>query len=384
MMQQRTIVTRNWKWVIVSGVCVIVALAGGVWLGVRNSTVKVKEPITKGMVSTSLERMPDVDFSEPKPAAVIVPPIKAEPKQAAMPAALPPPTPVAPPAPEKRKPMISLFSTTTDDTGLAGEGSKQAENGTSSPPVGEYRPGMNDDVDKLPEAARDGLATQKSKWLASAGTQNQDFVTTPFLAPISKYMIQAGTIIQATAINSTNSDLPGDVVAMINYDIADTSTHSIMLIPAGARLYGTYNNQLSEFQSRVQIAWSRILYPDGSSQNIGAMNGTDVAGSAGIEADVNTHPWGMAGAVLGAAFFSVLGDLPAIINNGSNSGQSNVNVGTLALGAGGKQSESIGDKMITRQLNRPRTLTLPQGAQVAIMTSKDIALPPYSAHPWAR
>ena len=156
-----------------------------------------------------------------------------------------------------------------------------------------------------------------------------------------------------------NSDLPGDVAAIITEDVRDTPTGDHVLIPAAAKLYGRYNDQLSYGQRRAQISWTRILFPDGSSQNIGSMAGTDGSGAAGIEGEVDRHWGAMAGAIGGTALFTVLGQAGAILRGDGG----NTNIGVLGAGAAGDAAAQVGSQLITRELNRPNTLIIPQGSR---------------------
>jgi type IV secretion system protein VirB10 len=274
--------------------------------------------------------------------------------------------------------MLSMFATTADGTAFApAAGETPATAATRA--GGEIRPGISDGVDRLDEDQRQGLSAQKNRWLATAGTGGEDTVTQPFMPPISRYMLQAATIIRATTLNEVNSDLPGDVAAIITEDVRDTPTGRHVLIPAASRLYGRYNDQLSYGQRRAQISWTRILFPDGSSQNIGSMAGTDASGAAGVEGEVDRHVGSMAGAIGGTAFFTLLGQAGTILRGDGG----NTNIGVLGAGAAGNAASQAGSQFISRELNRPNTLIIPQGSPVAVMLSKDLALPPYQAHPWA-
>jgi type IV secretion system protein VirB10 len=186
-------------------------------------------------------------------------------------------------------------------------------------------------------------------------------------------MLQAGVVIQATTLNEVNSDLPGDIVAQIAEDVMDTPTGQHVLIPATAKLYGRYSDDIEYGQSRALIAWNRILFPDGSSQNIGSMSGTDAGGAAGVEADVDRHEWKMAGAIGLSVFTSIVGQAGALW--GDSGGQTTI-VGVGAQGAG-QEAQSIAREIANRELNRRNTLRIPQGYTVAVMLSRDVALPPW-------
>ena len=62
------------------------------------------------------------------------------------------------------------------------------------------------------------------------------------VAPVSPYMLSAGSIIAASLITGLNSDLPGLVTAQVTENAYDSATGHLLLIPQGARLIGTYDS----------------------------------------------------------------------------------------------------------------------------------------------
>ncbi|WP_407965859.1 TrbI/VirB10 family protein [Bartonella sp. C271] len=101
--------------------------------------------------------------------------------------------------------------------------------------------------------------------------------------------IKAGTIIPGVMISGVNSDLPGQIIAQVRESVYDSATGQNVLIPVGSRLIGTYDSRVSTGQKRVLIAWSRVIYPDGSSLSLGNMPGSDQSGYAGFKDKVNNH-----------------------------------------------------------------------------------------------
>lgn len=317
-------------------------------------------------------------LDEPMPAAP--PPV--------LQAAPPPPMPLAAAAAPAAKPAVvppklrkSAFigewsQAAAPPTRAAG--GQQGAPGGGAPSPGEYRPGMSDGHDGLAADAVQGQSAWKNRWMASAGTQGQDYVTAPWMPAISPTMIQAGNIIKAVAINESTSDQPGDVVAMVQAPVCNPRTGEWLLIPANTKLYGRYSNQVAPFQTTMLIAWNRILFPDDSSINIGAMPGVSERGSTGVEADVYTHTWGMAGAVGLAGLLSIIGQTGEILNATQGDGGTTA-IGVVGGGAGGagQATQSIGNKIISRQLDRPNTLTVHIGDPVYLLVSKDLPLPAY-------
>src|SRR5258708_20477900 len=54
-------------------------------------------------------------------------------------------------------------------------------------------------------------------------------------------------------------------------------------------MVGVYDSQIAYGQNRLQVIWSRIIYPDGSSINLDGMMGQDIQGMAGFHDKVDNH-----------------------------------------------------------------------------------------------
>ena len=78
-------------------------------------------------------------------------------------------------------------------------------------------------------------------------------------------------------------------MAQVAQNVYDTPTGRYLLIPQGARLVGRYASDVAYGQSRVLVAWQRLVFPDGKALDIGAMPGADSAGYAGFTDRVNHH-----------------------------------------------------------------------------------------------
>lgn len=83
--------------------------------------------------------------------------------------------------------------------------------------------------------------------------------------------IKAGTVIPGVMISGLNSDLPGQIMAQVRENVYDSATGQSLLIPAGARLVGTYDSNVTLGQKRALVGWQRIIYPDGSSISLDRM-----------------------------------------------------------------------------------------------------------------
>jgi type IV secretion system protein VirB10 len=99
-----------------------------------------------------------------------------------------------------------------------------------------------------------------------------------FVCQVSRLEIKAGWEIAAILEQGLNSDLPGEVKALLTENVYDTATSRCLLIPQGSRLVGRYDSHISYGQDGVQVDWSRIIYPDASSVDLdGCQTSTRVA-----------------------------------------------------------------------------------------------------------
>lgn len=105
----------------------------------------------------------------------------------------------------------------------------------------------------------------------------------------SPYTVMEGSVIPAITLREINTDLPGVVTAQVTTDVYDSLTARYPLICKGSKFVGRYNNDVQVGQSRLQFAFTRLILTDGQSFSLTGFDGSDMAGSAGVEGDVNNH-----------------------------------------------------------------------------------------------
>ncbi|WP_108610725.1 IncP-type conjugal transfer protein TrbI [Aminobacter sp. MSH1] len=103
------------------------------------------------------------------------------------------------------------------------------------------------------------------------------------------YELKRGSVIPATLIGGINSDLPGRITAQVSQNVYDSATGHRLLIPQGTKLFGRYDSKVAFGQSRVLVVWTDIIFPNGSTLQIGGMAGTDAQGYGGFNDKVNNH-----------------------------------------------------------------------------------------------
>ena len=211
---------------------------------------------------------------------------------------------------------------------------------------------------------------QKEAFLKGGSTETRN--SGNLQMPASPYQVMAGTVIAAALVTGIKADLPGDVIATVTEPVYDTATGKFLLIPQGSRILGRYNSQVSYGQSRVQMVWNRIILPDTSSLTLDNLVGTDPAGYAGVEDEVDRH-WGRI--LAGAALTTLLG-VGAELAAPENRQDGNR---IIIAGRDGLQDSvnQVGQEITRRNMNIQPTLTSRPGLPVRIIVNRDLVLRPY-------
>ena len=215
-------------------------------------------------------------------------------------------------------------------------------------------------------------ADERDAFLTSAASASRDRIFAARQDDPSPYELHAGSVIPAVLLTGINADLPGTIVAQVRNDVFDSVSGGSLLIPRGTRLVGTYDNRIVQGQRRLLVAWTRLLYPDGSSVDLLGMPGTDEAGYAGFGANVDEH--------LNKVFTSAL--LLSIIGAGAQLSQPQQSsslyaapsVGQTIAGAVGQQIGNTSIQLTQRQLEIPPTLEVPPGYLFNVLVDRDIVL----------
>ncbi|MBN8807964.1 MAG: TrbI/VirB10 family protein [Sphingomonas sp.] len=184
----------------------------------------------------------------------------------------------------------------------------------------------------------------------------------------SPYTLSAGSVIAASLITGLRSDLPGMVTAQVTQRVYDSATGTILLVPQGARLIGTYDSVVAFGQSRALVIWQRIVFPDGSSIQIGNTPASDPSGYAGLADKVDFHTWTLLKGIVLSTMLGVGAELQF-------SGRGDL---VDALRQSAEQNVSrAGDQLTSRNLNVQPTITVRPGATIRLLVHQDLVLKPW-------
>jgi type IV secretion system protein TrbI len=232
-------------------------------------------------------------------------------------------------------------------------------------------------LSKLRPSAADGETgdqssqTRKEAFLAraraSAGKNYLESTRTP---PVSEYEIKAGWEIPAVMEQALNSDLPGEVKALVTSNVYDTATGQHVLIPQGSRLIGIYDSHVDYGQDGVQVVWNRIIFPDASTLDLGGMSGQGSGGFSGFRHTVDRHYRRLIGFAVLTSLFSAGFQ---ISQNRNRSVLTYPTPGEAAAAAVGREISQLGAQITRRNLNVQPTIKIPVGYKFNVRVNRDIA-----------
>lgn len=234
-------------------------------------------------------------------------------------------------------------------------------------------------------AAMAGLAGQqqvddqekKREFLAGATQIEAPYLAATRQPPRSAYELKTGTIIPGVMISGINSDLPGEVSAMVTDNVYDTATGRHLLIPAWTKLFGRYDSSVAYGQRRALVVWTRLIYPDGSTLELGGMPGADVGGYAGFEDKVDNHFGRLIGFSILSSVMSAGLQLSQPDEGGANGQLSNRQIVAASVG---QELSQLGVEVTRRNLNVQPTIRVRNGYRFTITVNRDVAFAgPYVA-----
>ncbi len=180
--------------------------------------------------------------------------------------------------------------------------------------------------------------------------------------------VQAGTVVHLVMETGLSSELPGVVIARVARPVYDPSL-SVVTIPSGTKVIGTYNARVEQGQTRAQVMWTTLVWNGGGSFDLGGMPGVDLSGQSGVEADVDRH-WDKA--LAGAALSGVLSASASALAGPTN--QLAINPRQQAIYGAAQPFQEMGEAQAETFLELEPTLSLEAGALVGLLVPHDLQL----------
>ena len=171
--------------------------------------------------------------------------------------------------------------------------------------------------------------------------------------------IHEGSFLEGVLLTQLSGDFPGPVLAMVSVPFYSADRQRV-LIPRGTRVVGTAEAVQDRDQSRLAVAFHRLLLPDGSWIDL-EFTGLNQTGEGALRDQVDRHyfsTFAAAGAVGVVSGLALAGGSPFGLRAGVGQGL-------------GQSATSILDRF----LNRLPTITIRAGHRLRIWFTSDVLVP---------
>lgn len=189
----------------------------------------------------------------------------------------------------------------------------------------------------------------------------------------SPYELKRGSVIPATLFTGINSDLPGRITAQVSQNVYDSKTGRHVLIPQGSKLLGRYDSKVVFGQRRVLVIWTDIIFPNGSTLQIGGMSGVDAAGYGGFSDKVDNHYLRTFGSAILVALIGA-GTEMLIPQDRNAFGQSS-SAEDAARRSFAETFGQMAEQTVSKNLNVQPTLAIRPGYRFNVLVEQDIIFP---------
>jgi len=198
--------------------------------------------------------------------------------------------------------------------------------------------------------------------------------TGPISAAGPLHRILEGTMVDAVLTNRLDGTIAAPVNCLVTNPLYSHSGQHI-LIPAGARLLGETKPVQTLGETRLAVAFHRLLMPDGRTYRLDQFIGLNQIGDAGLKDRVNHHYLATFGAAAAVGLISGLSQYIGSAGLGRGDGDDRTVV--IAGGIGDATTQAT-MQVMNRFLNRLPTITIREGHRVKVYLTNDLELPAYA------
>jgi type IV secretory pathway VirB10-like protein len=186
------------------------------------------------------------------------------------------------------------------------------------------------------------------------------------------HRILAGTVIDAVLTNRLDGSVAAPVNCLVTNPVYSHSRQHV-LIPAGARLLGETKPVQALGETRLAVAFNRLVMPDGSTQSLDQFLGLNQIGDSGLRDQVNHHYWSTFGASGAVGLVSGLAQYLGTAGLSRGTGDRTV----IIAGGASDATAQASLQVMNRFLNRMPTITIREGHRVKVYLTNDLELPAY-------
>jgi type IV secretion system protein TrbI len=234
-------------------------------------------------------------------------------------------------------------------------------------------------LNRVEAQASPGVPVEQARGAGAGPTTAEQSRTPERTGPISAagplHRILEGTLVDAVLTNRLDGSTAAPVNCLVTNALYSHSGQHVV-IPAGARLLGETKPVQSFGETRLAVAFHRLVMPDGRTYRLDQFIGLNQIGDAGLKDKVNHHYLATFGAAAAVGLISGLSQYIGSAGLGRGDGDDRTVV--IAGGVGDATTQAT-MQVMNRFLNRLPTITIREGHRVKVYLTSDLELPAYVA-----
>ena len=181
-----------------------------------------------------------------------------------------------------------------------------------------------------------------------------------------------GTVLDTVLTNRLDGGAAAPVNCLVTNPIYSLDRRHV-LIPAGARVLGDTKPVQGFGETRLAVAFHRLVMPDGMTYPLDDFIGVNQIGDTGLRDRVNHHYWSTFGAAGAVGLINGLAQSLSGLGFGSDEGNRTL----IIAGSTSDATAQASLQVMNRFLNRLPTITIREGHRVKVYLTGDLDLPPY-------
>jgi type IV secretion system protein VirB10 len=189
------------------------------------------------------------------------------------------------------------------------------------------------------------------------------------------YVVFEGTVLETALVTRLNGEFSGPIICMLTNNIYSHDGQHL-LIPAGAKVLGETKRVEGFGQTRLAVAFHRLIMPDGYSLDLDQFKGLNQIGETGLKDQVNHHYFQIFGASVAVGAIAGLAEAGT---NTSSVGLPQTTTDAYRQGVAASLAQSS-THILDRFLNLLPTITIREGHRVKVYLMQDLLVPDYNQH----
>jgi type IV secretion system protein VirB10 len=199
--------------------------------------------------------------------------------------------------------------------------------------------------------------------------------TTPADGPLHRVL--EGTLIDTVLTNRLDGSVAAPVNCLVSTPLYAANGQDV-LIPAGARVLGETKPVVSFGETRLAVAFDRLVLPNGRTYTLDHFLGLNAIGDAGLRDQVNQHYKSTFGV---SAAIGLINGFAQFVGGGFGT---RTNGTVIITGNVGDATAQAAGQTMGRMLNRLPNITIREGHRVKVYLTSDLQLPVYQTSPVSR